>query len=110
MLYMIISLRLILLTLYQSSPNTNEVEYILRYDILLTSFIYLGLKDLYVPDIDCFMNLYVSRLRYGSKARENVKAEVKRNGKGEMKTLGLSAAEGTERARTRAEAMMREIW
>ena len=29
-----------------------------------------------------------------AEARENVKAEVKRNGKGEMKTLGLSAAEG----------------
>ena len=56
------------------------------------------------------MNLYVSRLRDGSKARENVKAEVNRNGNIEMKTIGISAAEGTERARTRAEAMMREIW
>ena len=53
------------------------------------------------------MNLYVSRFRDGAKARKNVKAEVKRNGKGEMKTLGLSAAEVTERARTRAEANMR---
>ena len=43
-----------------------------------------------------------------AKARENVKAEVKRNGKGEMKTLGLSAAEGIERVRARAEAKMRE--
>ena len=40
------------------------------------------------------MNIYVSRLRAVAEARENVKAEVKRNGKGEMKTLGLSAAEG----------------
>ena len=46
-------------------------------------------------------------IRAVSKARENVKAEVKRNGKGEMKTLGLSAAEGIERARARAEANMR---
>ena len=53
------------------------------------------------------MNLYVSRFRAGAKARENVKYEVKRNGKGEMKTLGLSAAEGIERARTRAEAKVR---
>ena len=43
-------------------------------------------------------------MRSVSKSRENVKAEVKRNGKGEMKTLGLSAAEGIERARARAEA------
>ena len=41
-----------------------------------------------------------------SKARENVKPEVKRNGKGEM-TLGLSAAEGIERARARAESKIR---
>ena len=53
------------------------------------------------------MNIYVPRLRAGAETRENVKAEVKRNGKGEMKTLGLSAAEVTERARTRAEANMR---
>ena len=45
-------------------------------------------------------------MRVVAKARENVKAEVKRNGKGEM-TLGLSAAEGIERARERAEAKMR---
>ena len=36
----------------------------------------------------------------------NAKSEVKQNGKGEM-TLGLSAAEGIERARARAEAKMR---
>ena len=53
------------------------------------------------------MNIYVSMLRAGSEARENVKAEVTRNGKGEMKTLGLIAAESIERARTRAEANMR---
>ena len=35
-----------------------------------------------------------------------MKAEVKRNDKGEMKTLGLSAAEGRERVRARAEAKM----
>ena len=46
-------------------------------------------------------------IRSGAEARENVKAEVKRNGKGEMKTLGLSAAEGIERVRERAEANMR---
>ena len=45
-------------------------------------------------------------IRAVSKSRENVKAEVKRNGKGEM-TLGLSEAEGIERARARAEANMR---
>ena len=53
------------------------------------------------------MNIYVSRLRAGAEARENVKAEVKQNGKGKIKTLGLSAAEDIERARTRAEANMR---
>ena len=53
------------------------------------------------------MNIYVSRLRAGAEAREKVKAEVKQNGKGDMKTLGLSAAEGIERARSRAEAKMR---
>ena len=42
-----------------------------------------------------------------SKAREIVKAEVKRNGKGDMKTLGISAAEDIERARARTEAKMR---
>ena len=36
----------------------------------------------------------IERMRAVAKARENVKAEVKRNGKGEMKTLGLSATEG----------------
>ena len=45
-------------------------------------------------------------MRAVAKARENVKTEVKRNSKGEM-TLGLSAAEGIERARARAEANMR---
>ena len=46
-------------------------------------------------------------MRSVAEARENVKAEVKRNGKGKMKTLGLSAAEGIERARAREEAKMR---
>ena len=45
-------------------------------------------------------------MRAVAKARENVKAEVKRNGKGEM-TLGLSAAEGIEIARATEEAKMR---
>ena len=49
----------------------------------------------------------IERMRDVAEARENVKAEVKRNGKGEMKTLGLSAAEGIEKARARAEAKMR---
>ena len=49
----------------------------------------------------------IERMRDVSKARENVKAEVKRNGKGEMKTLGISAAEGIERVRARAETKMR---
>ena len=49
----------------------------------------------------------IETMRAGSEARENVKAEVKRNGKVEMKTLGLSAAESIERARARAEAEMR---
>ena len=46
-------------------------------------------------------------MRSVAEARENVKAEVKRNGKGEMKTLGLSATEGIERVRSRVEANMR---
>ena len=46
-------------------------------------------------------------MRAVAEARENVKAEVKRNDKGEMNTLGLSAEEGIERARARAEAKMR---
>ena len=46
----------------------------------------------------------IERMRSVAEAREHVKAEVKRNGKGEMKTLGLSAAEGIERARAREEA------
>ena len=46
-------------------------------------------------------------MRSGSEASKNVKAEVKLNGKGEMKTLGLSAAEGIERERARAEANTR---
>ena len=45
-------------------------------------------------------------MRYGAESVENFKAEVKRNGKGEM-TLGLSAAEGIERVMARAEAKMR---
>ena len=47
----------------------------------------------------------IERMRDVAEARENVKAEVKRNGKGEM-TLGLSAAEGIERVRARAEDKM----
>ena len=47
-------------------------------------------------------------IRAGSKARENVKSEVKQNGKGEMKTLGLRAAEDIEKVRARAEAKTRE--
>ena len=46
-------------------------------------------------------------IRAVAKAMENVKAEVKRNGKGEMKTLSLSAAEGIEIVRARAEAKIR---
>ena len=49
----------------------------------------------------------IERIRVVAEARENVKAEVKRNGKREMKTLDLSAAEGIERSRARAEAKMR---
>ena len=49
----------------------------------------------------------IERMRSISKSRENVKAEVKRNGKGEMKTIGLSEAEGIERARSRAEAKLK---
>ena len=97
MLYLIIYLQLILLALHQSLPNTNEVEYILGDEILLTSHRYLRLKDLYVPNIYCFMNIYVSRFRAGAESRENAKSEVKQNGKGEMKTLGLSATERIER-------------
>ena len=41
-----------------------------------------------------------------SQGKGNVKAEVKRNSKGEM-TLGLSAAEVIKRERARAEANMR---
>ena len=48
----------------------------------------------------------IERMRAVTEARENVKAEVKRNGKGEM-TLGLSAAEDIERASARVEAKMR---
>ena len=46
-------------------------------------------------------------MRDGGKARKKFKAEVKQNGKGETKTLGLSAAEGIERAREGEEAKMR---
>ena len=49
----------------------------------------------------------IERIKAGSEARENVKADVEQNSKGEMKTLGISAAEGVERARARAEAKMR---
>ena len=52
----------------------------------------------------------IERIRAVSEARGNVKAEVKWNGKGEMKTLGLSVAEGIERVRSRAEANMKGAW
>ena len=50
----------------------------------------------------------IERMRAVSKARENVKAKVQRNYKGKIKTLGISVAEGIERARARAEAKIRE--
>ena len=46
-------------------------------------------------------------MRDRSKARKNVKAEVKQNGKGEMKILGISAAEGIERIRAREKSKMK---
>ena len=46
-------------------------------------------------------------MRYGAKARENVKAEVRRNGKGEMNTIGISMVEVRKRERARAEAKTR---
>ena len=46
-------------------------------------------------------------MRAVAKSRENVKAEVKRNGKGEMKTLGLSAAEGYIKSEVKVEAKIR---
>ena len=49
----------------------------------------------------------IERMRAVAKVRENIKAEVKRNGKGKMKTLGLIAEEGKKRARERAEDNMR---
>ena len=49
----------------------------------------------------------IDRMRALAKARKNVKDKVKRNGKGEMKTISLSAAKGIERARARAEAKTR---
>ena len=49
----------------------------------------------------------MERMRAVAETMGNVKAEVKRNGKGEIKTLGLSAAGGIERERARAEAKMR---
>ena len=49
----------------------------------------------------------IKRMRSGAKARENVKSEVKRIGKGEMRTIGLIVAEGIERARASMEAKMR---
>ena len=48
----------------------------------------------------------IERMRAVAKARENDKAEVKRNGKGEM-NIGLSGAEDIERTSARAEAKMR---
>ena len=50
----------------------------------------------------------IERMRDVAEARENVKAEVKQNGKGEI-TLGLSALEIIERARSRAEANVRGV-
>ena len=58
----------------------------------------------YIPNSLYTLGLH---LDLGFDGRENVKAEVKRNGKGKMKTLSLSAAEGIERARERAEIKMR---
>ena len=49
-------------------------------------------------------------MRNGAEARENVKAEVKQNGKVGMKTLFHSAAKGIERMRAMAEANMIEGW
>ena len=49
----------------------------------------------------------IERMRAVAKAREDVKAEVKRNGKGNMKTIGIIAVEVIERARARAEAKTR---
>ena len=49
----------------------------------------------------------IGRMSSGAKANENVKTEVKRNGKGEMKTLGLSAAEGIDILRSMEESNMR---
>ena len=49
----------------------------------------------------------IDRMKARAEARKNVKYEVKRNGEGDMKTIGLSAAEGKKRARERAEAKMR---
>ena len=46
-------------------------------------------------------------MRSVAEARENVKAEVKRNGKGNMKTIGIIAVEVIERERARAEAKTR---
>ena len=49
----------------------------------------------------------IERMRAVPETRENLKAEVKRNGIGEMKTLGLSAEEGIESARAKAETKTR---
>ena len=49
----------------------------------------------------------IERIRDVFEARENVKAEVKRNGKGKMKTLGISEAEGIERESAKLETKMR---
>ena len=58
----------------------------------------------------------IERVRVGAKATENVAYEVKWNGKGELKTLGLQwfssnlATEGIETASTREEAKIRGEW
>ena len=49
----------------------------------------------------------IERIRDVFEARENFKAEVKQNSKGKMKTLGLSEAEGIERASAKVETNMR---
>ena len=49
----------------------------------------------------------IERMRAVAEARENVKAEVKQNGKGKMKTLGLSVSEGIEIASAKVETKMR---
>ena len=46
-------------------------------------------------------------MRAGAEARENIKSEVKGIGKGETKSIDISATEGIERAKARAEANTR---